>query len=298
MPNLIISKSCNLRCPYCFTQNFLNKKQAFITLQDFQKNLHFCAEYATIGLIGGEPLLHPQLDDIINICKINNFNIIIYTNGVYIHKHISSLLTTTLLVNVNSPNDIGQETFNIIEENCLLLKENNIPFTLGLNFYPDLKDYSFFLQLCQLLGVTDIRFSICAPISVINKEQYYTQNLEKVKQFFKECLRLGLIVHLDCNHIPACYFSFQELELFNNIVDWSNFCLPSLDIDFDGTVYSCFGTQLKDYLSSTHSLQQINNNFILKYKELSIFNNCNNCFKQQMQLCQGGCLAFSQFKME
>ena len=41
MPNIMLTYRCNLKCPYCFANEFVNKKNTDISLENFEKALDF-----------------------------------------------------------------------------------------------------------------------------------------------------------------------------------------------------------------------------------------------------------------
>ena len=61
MPNIMLTYRCNLHCPYCFANEFVNKQNTDISVSNFRKAVDFLTRTGTasIGLIGGEPTLHP-----------------------------------------------------------------------------------------------------------------------------------------------------------------------------------------------------------------------------------------------
>ena len=61
MANILLTYSCNLRCPYCFANEFVGKENTDITIENLLKVVSFITRTgpANIGLIGGEPTLHP-----------------------------------------------------------------------------------------------------------------------------------------------------------------------------------------------------------------------------------------------
>ena len=53
MANIFLTRKCNLKCPYCFADEFVNKKNEEVTLENFEKILNFIKKDGTsrIGLI-------------------------------------------------------------------------------------------------------------------------------------------------------------------------------------------------------------------------------------------------------
>ena len=63
--NIAITNYCNLKCPYCFANKFIESEKQSITEDQLDKILDFLF-YSNlnkykhkIGIIGGEPTLHP-----------------------------------------------------------------------------------------------------------------------------------------------------------------------------------------------------------------------------------------------
>lgn len=81
-----ITDACNLRCPTCFAdacgESFLSKEQVGDMLDLFVK----CeGEPEVLQLSGGEPTLHPELFEILNIAKSKGIKVVqLNTNGVRI----------------------------------------------------------------------------------------------------------------------------------------------------------------------------------------------------------------------
>ena len=60
MPNIMLTYRCNLHCPYCFANEFVNKEKTDITIRDFLKAVSFITRTESyVGIIGGEPTVHP-----------------------------------------------------------------------------------------------------------------------------------------------------------------------------------------------------------------------------------------------
>ena len=144
MANIMITKRCNLRCPYCFAEEFVGKSSDDITIDNFRTALDFALTNPNeeIGLIGGEPTVHSHFkeileviihDDRVRICTL-------FTNGILIDKYINQLSHPKfkILINCNSPTDIGEKAFQKMKENIHLFANEfymQERVTLGINMY-------------------------------------------------------------------------------------------------------------------------------------------------------------------
>ena len=76
-----ITSVCNLRCKYCYLGS---KSRTFVNAADFKQVLNFLKKFGCrkIQLIGGEPLCHPHIFELLDISLNKGFEVSIYTNGV------------------------------------------------------------------------------------------------------------------------------------------------------------------------------------------------------------------------
>ena len=67
MANIAVLNYCNLKCPYCFADDMIQEKTKNIDLDDFREMLRFLSKTPDnhVGIIGGEPTLHPNFSDIL-----------------------------------------------------------------------------------------------------------------------------------------------------------------------------------------------------------------------------------------
>ena len=124
MANIMVNEACNLRCPYCFAEEFVNKAPKEMTLEDFREALDFVLSDNSdrqVGIIGGEPLLYSHIDEAIRIA-INDprsEHVMIFTNGVELDRLAPEILESSkfrMLVNCNSPEDMGAKAFEKMYE--------------------------------------------------------------------------------------------------------------------------------------------------------------------------------------
>ena len=83
-----ITNNCNLSCDFCIKNTRKNK---FMNINDFEIILNKLKEHTNYLYfhVLGEPLIHPKINEFINLAKENNFNVNITTNG-YLIKRISN----------------------------------------------------------------------------------------------------------------------------------------------------------------------------------------------------------------
>ena len=112
---------CNLNCRGCFHYSPLVKEPKFKDLEQHKKEVARLAELNNnqkmrILLLGGEPLLHPQINDFCRITRelYPNAKIVISTNG-------------TKLSSMN------QEFFDVINKNQIVLRLSDYKLGLDLN---------------------------------------------------------------------------------------------------------------------------------------------------------------------
>lgn len=310
MPNIILNSNCNLNCIYCFAKN---QKANDITIKQFINILDWLKESnikQDIGLIGGEPTLHPQISLLLDIANQYKNTYTIFTNGIYINKIINHITKNIhLLININSLEKMPIQK-NQLEQNLNILFEKNLFYSnirLGCNICQNIDDYSFFWNLIDKYNPKIIRVSTVAPTAqqeFINKEKYYLSLKEKFLNFLYNAKDRNIELKYDCNKIPLCYFTKKEInDILTSTNDlYNQLCFPVIDIFPNFTATSCFGTYDPIDCSQFKTFNQLYNYFV--YKEnvpLTLANTqgkCAICKEHELLKCQGGCLAFAKNNKE
>ncbi len=317
MPNIMITKRCNLSCPYCFANEFVNKA-GDMPLEALEKILDFILRDGlthNVGLIGGEPTCHQQFRGILRRLTVEKSleQVTLFTNGILLGKYLDPLENEKfkVLVNCNEPTRMGAYWDKLIEvlteiRDCRL-KER---VTLGVNIYTPDFDFSYMLQIAELFQPKTLRVSISVP----NSPEYaydpflYFQNMKpKIFAFFKELQALNVIPFFDCNVFPACLISTQEIRQFdawgaqNPFLALKNHptnCRPVIDIMDDLTAVRCFGLsdETRVPIGEFASLTDLMNYYLRTvdaYAANTYYNKkCANCYHYKAMRCSGGCLVY------
>ena len=316
MANIALLNRCNLRCSYCFANDYIENEGEDITVDTFSELLDFVAPDPSLGIIGGEPLLHKDFDKIMSIAQDDfRFNrITVFTNGIFIDKHLSALINrkTTVLINVNSKGDIGKDNFERLDNNISALMQAGIKanIDIGINVYKREQDFSDLLYIIKKYGFRKIRVSVVIPrdksLGGIN---YFMEMKPTLLSLYKELLKLNVSPCYDCNAIPECVYTNEERELLNSLpfandlereifLGKRSVCSPVIDIYPDKTATRCFGcydmerVSIKDF----DNLFDLKNYFFMKIDARLVHNysceECKDCYKHKIFGCFGGCLCY------
>lgn len=322
MPNIALTTYCNLHCPYCFADTMIQTKEIKnISLDTFKKICKWVLKdkpaetIGHIGLIGGEPTLHPQFKEILSIVDDiflkENCAGVLFTNGVYLEDFLPYIPEKLhILINVNTPSAMKEVQWN--KMNSTLEEIYNLGWfknkvSIGCNICMEIDNYDFLWQIVNKYNLKVIRVSVTAPTKEEyknDKDKYYETLLPKFLNFVKEAKNYKVKLYRDCNWIPDCYYENNEdLKLVKEICDNNRshsepHCGPVVDITPDFTASACFG-----------AYQIVDCNLFKKYTDLEYYllhkiimpkfiNNCSGkcsvCKEHELLTCQGGCLAFSQ----
>ena len=91
-----ISNFCNAACPFCQRQISTKKLTGFMSKEIFYDILEQVKQIKSIKnfvlACYGEPLMHPDFDEFVDILKSNGYGVSFPTNFSLAHKHFNSLL--------------------------------------------------------------------------------------------------------------------------------------------------------------------------------------------------------------
>jgi len=331
----MVNEACNLRCPYCFAGEFVNHAPKEMTLEDFKLALSFVSsdsDVRQVGIIGGEPLLYTHINEALHLAlREPGFDLVmLYTNAVDLDRLEPEILRSRkfrMLVNCNSPEDMGEAAFEKMRQNLLRFKNEFLGddrFRLSVNIYKPDFDYSYVIPLVQEMEFDVIRLSISVPangdLGGKTPLEYFREMKPIAIRFVGDMIRCGVMTGFDCNFLPGCVFTKDERDglkgakkvLYNALSKsysqsfWArvifcevNNCTPVIDILPDLRAIRCFGL-------SEHTKQDIRD-FRGGIKELSMHylktvdqpacgiwtsEECKDCDNREMAACSCGCLLF------
>ncbi|MDO4996261.1 MAG: SPASM domain-containing protein [Bacilli bacterium] len=214
-----ITNICNLNCSFCSP---VTRKKEFITLDNINHIFDEIKDYTDyIYLhVKGEPLLHPELDKIIDLANTHNLKVNITTNGTLLKDKINIL--------VNKP--------NLNKINISLHSENNKPnyleeiFEVRDNY---LKDKTVIYRLWTLNNGKFDNNSLEIVEKIIN---HYNLSTDIVDNIYKKNN-----INID-NNLYIDKDNEFEWPTLNSDVESNGYCFAlktQIAILVDGTVVPC-----------------------------------------------------------
>ncbi|WDV45519.1 radical SAM protein [Clostridiaceae bacterium M8S5] len=326
MANIMINSECNLRCTYCFVNDFNYNKGNNITLENFKIAVDFITadnNNEHIGIIGGEPTLHPQFDKILDYLADNEKveKVIIFTNGILIDKFWDKIAhpKMKILVNCNNEDIIGRKNYSKLVANlkkAVSLKNLKEKIALGINLYKPDMDCTYIFELINMLKIDKLRLSVVVPNFKLDEEfdalQYYTTMKNVTLKVIIEALEMGITPYFDCNKMPLCVFDEEDRrkmlkiskKKISNVINLKSNCDPIIDILQDLTAIRCFGLSdiLRVDISNFSNIVDIRNYFKYKIDDYSYLvkssNQCQNCYNRIVKKCNSGCLTYKIEKIK
>ncbi|HEY3938033.1 MAG TPA: radical SAM protein [Bryobacteraceae bacterium] len=141
MAHIIPIRRCNLSCTYCNEYDDYSKP---VPLATMQHRLELLGRLKTgvITVSGGEPLLHPDLDDIIRSIRRNATLAGLITNGYLLTadriRHLNGAGLDYLQISIDNvmPDDVSKKSLKVLDKKLQLLAEHadfhvNINSVLG-----------------------------------------------------------------------------------------------------------------------------------------------------------------------
>ncbi|MBR3654605.1 MAG: 4Fe-4S cluster-binding domain-containing protein [Elusimicrobia bacterium] len=206
--------SCNLKCKACTSFSNITTKANFIDARLLGIRLSKLTKLFTIEqirLVGGEPLLHPDINNVLKIVRqcLGYSQIELVTNGILLNKMSKDFFETCYKNNIN----IIISPYPVLK-NKEEIKQILSPFKINYNFFPMIFSFSANLN----------------PKGNSNKEET-----------FKNCryTRYKTLKEDNIYTCPICAYIDQYNEYFNK----------NIPIGKGINIYTKSRKQIKSYLS-------------------------------------------------
>lgn len=266
--NISINNTCNNNCSYCFQSLYNNTaEKKYISLEHYEKILTFLKDSPIehINILGGEPTLHPQLLDIIDLTTKYDFSYLLITNLLVEDENFFKKILDKkpkILINGTHYNN----TKELFEKNLKYFYETTeknfynhaISFCLTGNKNEDENTICYIQYLCERFKDYKLHFRIspAAPNGKIFNLINFSEQYKRISNILQ---KYGFTFNFDCT-LNQCQIDYSLLD--NILLDkremehiqehFSTHCDGALDILLDDKLYFCnslrdFGVPIFEY---------------------------------------------------
>jgi len=148
---VFITKRCQLRCRHCT----LWKDGSDISLDTLEKILEYGPR--KLNLLGGEPLLHPKLDEILKLIDVPvtiQTNALLVPEKIDLLKNVRQVICSVEGVKENTDFIRGDGVFEKVVASVKMLHDNGIPVLLRSSLWEgNLEDVPKLVDLAREIGV-------------------------------------------------------------------------------------------------------------------------------------------------
>lgn len=306
MVNISIVSACNNNCDYCFQKDSYHRINKILEYDEIEYILNWSHGTSRIGILGGEPTLHPEIVRIVQRAA-QDYPVSLFTNLLCDTKtliDITNVARFGCLVNTTTRDELK----DLFEENIKYLsKLNQFNCALGITLVGDLEyDMKHILNLVRL-GKTysaickRYRIALATPChDKVFKLKYYDESVLKFYEISKKETP-NIQISFDCaiNHCLLSKNCYNTVMQDNRTMNVSFGCNRQSDIDImsDRSINYCGSVpdeifKIRDYRQFSNwqecsdYINKIRHEFMEKHnlfcKEVT---NCKNKY------CPGACFA-------
>ena len=218
-----VTDRCNLDCSYCTEYDNAKPHPA---LADLKRWLHKVRSLGTmrIALVGGEPLLHPDIVEIVRYCRELGFATSLTTNGFLLNRELireldaAGLEVMQISVDRMTPSPITKKSFKTILPKLDEFKDSRIQLHItGVICEDTLADSRAVLLTGLERGIpTEIRLVHADPQRFFRVNRGDTTALRELLEWMIAAKRKGMKIHTN-----EAILQYQLGLLNGERLDWT-----------------------------------------------------------------------------
>ncbi len=202
--NIFPTDRCNLRCKMCFEKFRIPKKE--LKIEQWKSIIdQVSGSGPRIHLSGGEPLLYPDIDKLLEYIKRHKLFLVLTTNGTYLKKFTSIIAATVNQINISidGPAEIHDKirgvagTFNQILDGINEIKKKKrkprIKIHSMINFENPLAMQKI-VDIARSLHIDEVKFlyPLFADKEAIEEHRHFLKNiLGRELNYWREAYRVA-----------------------------------------------------------------------------------------------------------
>lgn len=317
---LCITNKCNRNCDFCFEGSFKKDPEQRMSVADVHRICEFTklsqARSPCVTVMGGEPTLHPQMIQIVDLIQEINprADVRLLTNLLCEPDLLRDLAArrTGGLVNVGGFAGYSQKEQELVRSNLALLRQNRFfrQTFLAVTIVEENQDFGFLydiLEQDQPRSISGIRVGISAPGTDFANRFPHEFSLgygEKYLEVVERCHRIDpLLAFTNECFVNMCMMSERIHARMERVVGgFTKSCQGNLDLLPDFSTHWCFAFQgvpemrirnIFDYKDITDVYHTLCRKAIQLEQSLGRQCDTTNCRSIE---CPGPCIAIKYFR--
>lgn len=262
-----IIETCPNNCLFCSSCAGMNKTK-IIDFETFKKVIdHFMSlgGIEEISFSGGEPMLHPNIIDMITYCKVRDIRVVLFTSGVKRNHHLSELEMQLLRKKV-------EEQYANIKAQDEEVYEKTVNHFMGVYEYYNNQEFDAIpreeLEYLKYIGLDKIVFDFQGAERETYDYLMGSNHFDKVERSIIRATRVGLTTDIHFVPMKSNYRELPDLIELLNIAEVEN--LSILNFVPQGR-----GAENRDDLMLSETEMQ---------EFASIYNTCKDTFKGHLRV--------------
>lgn len=276
-----VTNICNIHCIMCSRSGELSEKnkafKGYMKLDDFKTIIDKFEHIDELTLLGGEPLLHPEIKEIIKYCRQKEIKVNLITNGIILNKDLSGFLIEnihSIRFSIDGPtkeiyefirrgSDFDKLIKNIKEFMELYNTSKNKKMKkIGVNSVYMNQNYKYMkdmIKLTKSLSIEELSFNpYCNPSFVTDKktlDEFNIKDFEELNSIFEEmrieAKNLNMNVKID-EYDSSWIHKWNQCEYMESFyITWNGYITPCCAIDRK-EIYT-FGSILENDIDSLYN---------------------------------------------
>lgn len=271
---IFIGTLCNSYCPFCY---YKEDKSYFHSLECIKKQID-CAhlsKFTSIDISGGEPLLHPEIEDVISYAKDKGLQVGIVTNSCDTDK-LNTIVDKLDDILISWHGDTYHKSYTLKDKEHFLYIVSKHFQTIRFNITVYTKDYDQrYIEIIRSLANDGykIQINILPVNSWTSSKVVNTQNrLVYAINFLHRIQHLLAYSNIEVNirYVPYCIFSnysqINKVGFVQHIFDTRDWHLSSYKIHKLTCINNLYIQALRDALKEIQHHYQPQECKLCKYK--------------------------------
>src|SRR6266478_8088105 len=240
--SLYVTDRCNLDCAYCTEYD---NSRPHPSLDDLKKWIRKIRDLGTmrIALVGGEPLMHPHIVELVRYCRELGFATSLTTNGFLLTRELvgqledAGLQVMQISVDRMTPSAITKKSFKTVLPKLDYFRDSKISLHItGVICADTLPESQAVLETGLARGIpTEVRLVHADPLQRFRVDRGQREELERFIDSMVERKRRGEKIHTS-----EAILNYQRSLLRGEHVEWT--CMAGYKLFFvsaEGKFWIC-----------------------------------------------------------